>query len=286
MLGLKTNNTPVLNRIRSMILGITVLTFVLSCNETTEKHEGKTIAVNNTRLYYEESGKGAPLLLLHGGFGSANDFEKITGELATRFRVIAPDSPGHGRSEQADSLSYSLLADYFSHLIDKLELDSVYVLGWSDGGNTALLLAANRPDKVKKVMVCGANAAFNGYTAEALDFFEHLSPGYIETEMTAWLDTYQQQSPHGERWEKYINDVKKMWSQTVIIDEDQLKKIRARTIVVLGDRDLVRLEHGIYIYRTVVNSEFCVLPNTSHFMFAEKPQLLLPIIFSFFGLAK
>ena len=115
-------------------------------------NSGKQLTIKDTKIYYEEYGSGLPLLLLHGGFGSIHDFEQVIPGLANHFRVIAVDSPGHGRSEQADSLSFELMANYISEMIDKLQLDSVYVIGYSDGGITALLLASRQHTKVKRVI--------------------------------------------------------------------------------------------------------------------------------------
>jgi pimeloyl-ACP methyl ester carboxylesterase len=68
--------------------------------------------IKGTKIYYEKYGSGTPLLLLHQGLGSIENLGDILPELSKHFRVIAPDAPGHGRSEQADSLSGALLADY------------------------------------------------------------------------------------------------------------------------------------------------------------------------------
>ena len=92
-------------------------------------NDGKYISISSTKIYYEEYGQGPVLLLLHGGLGSIHDFAMVIPELSEHFRVIAVDSPGHGRSEHADSLSYQLMADYNSELIDKMDLDSLYIIG-------------------------------------------------------------------------------------------------------------------------------------------------------------
>ena len=99
-------------------------------------NHGKHITISNTNIYYEEYGSGMPLLLFHGGFGSIHDFQQVIPKLSKHYRVIAVDSPGHGRSEQADSLSFDLMADYYSIMIDQFKLDSVYIIGYSDGGIT------------------------------------------------------------------------------------------------------------------------------------------------------
>jgi pimeloyl-ACP methyl ester carboxylesterase len=88
-------------------------------------NNGEYISVFSTKIYYEEYGEGPVLLLLHGGLGSIHDFAKVIPGLSDQIRVIAIDSPGHGRSEQADSLSYKLMASYYSKLIDLMKFDSV-----------------------------------------------------------------------------------------------------------------------------------------------------------------
>src|SRR3954468_21142091 len=82
-------------------------------------NNGKYLTVHGTKIYYEEYGKGTPLILLHGGFGSISDFQKCIPALSENFRVIAIDAPGLGRSEYADStLSYQLMAHYYSQALD------------------------------------------------------------------------------------------------------------------------------------------------------------------------
>src|SRR6186713_923625 len=119
---------------------ISVLLLWTGCNTRTDKIEygsnnGSVISINGKNIYYEEYGQGTPVLLLSGGGinRSIRDFGKCIPGLSKHFRVIAPDTPGQGRSEQTDSLSYNLLTDFMSQLIDSLKIDSCYVMGWSDG---------------------------------------------------------------------------------------------------------------------------------------------------------
>ena len=108
-------------------------------------------------------------------------------KLSKHYRVIAVDSPGHGRSEQADSLSFDLMADYYSTMIDQFKLDSVYIIGYSDGGITALLLDAKRPDKVKKIIASGVNSRMDGLNTEVLEYLKLVNPTFIETYQKEWL---------------------------------------------------------------------------------------------------
>lgn len=237
-------------------------------------NHGKYISISNTKIYYEEYGTGEPLLLFHGGFGSIHDFQKVIPKLAKHFRVIALDSPGHGRSEQADTLSFDLMSDYFSQMIDLFKLDSINIIGYSDGGITALLLAAKRPDKVKKIIASGVNSRMDGVKPEVLEYLNAVSPDFIRANQKEWLTAYQSKSPEKDKWKKYVTDMITMYSDNILITNDMLTKIKAEVLLVYGDRDVIKLEHGIELYQTINGSKLCVIPDTPHEVFIEKPELI------------
>ena len=237
-------------------------------------NSGKQLTIQDTKIYYEEYGSGLPLLLLHGGFGSIHDFEQVIPGLANHFRVIAVDSPGHGRSEQADSLSFELMANYISEMIDKLQLDSVYVVGYSDGGITALLLASRQHTKVKRVIASGANSKMSGIVPQVLEYLNNVNPEFIETYQQEWLQDYQSKSPEKENWKKFVSDMTRMYSKEEIISNEQLSGIGSRVMLVFGDKDVIKLEHGLEMYHAIPGSRLCVLPATPHEVFSAKPELI------------
>jgi pimeloyl-ACP methyl ester carboxylesterase len=251
-------------------------------------NNGKYVTLDKAKIYYEEYGKGMPLLLIHGGFGTISNFEKCIPELSKKYRVIAADSPSHGRSSQIDSLTYPLMAEYFSKMIDALKLDSLYVMGWSDGGVITLTLAANRPDKVKKVIATGVNYRADGVTKDALDFTNAISIEAVEALRNTdafvkdWYDTYRKLSGSEDAWKKYVVDVKKLWLTEIYIPQEKIKSISIPVMLVVGDRDVIRLDHSIEIRNMINNNQFCVLPNTSHDVYREKPALINAIAADFF----
>src|SRR6267142_2344625 len=241
-----------MNRRLMPALGIFLLNLIGSCGISQSKipygsNNGKFQPVNGIRLYYEEYGKGAPVLLIHGGLSSIKDVAAIIPALSKEFRVIAVDCPGQGRSEQADSLSYQLMADYFSKMIDQLKLDSVYVIGYSDGGNVALLLAADRPDKVKKAVAFAAAANTSGYIPEATAGLGQLNPDAVEKYFKWWLDPHLQLTPQKDKWKKFITDFAKMCATPVIVPDDKLQKITGRVLIMQGDNDIVKPEHSFQL---------------------------------------
>ena len=267
-----------------------ILSLILaSCNKTKEtakpirygSNNGKYLTIHNTKIYYEEYGKGTPLLLLHQGLGSIENVGEIIPELSKHFRVIAPDAPGHGRSEQADSLSGELLADYCSAIIDRLRLDSAYVMGWSMGGNTSLLLAANRPDKIKKVVSGGSNTKSNGLTQEGRDLLKEYTVEAVK-EDEDWLKHYQGMNPQPGKWVKFWEDTQKMWKREIKVPDEKLAAINVPVLIIRGDRDMIRLEHSVEIFKSLKKGQLCIYPNTRHEMPESKSEILCKIAIDFF----
>jgi pimeloyl-ACP methyl ester carboxylesterase len=241
-------------------------------------NNGTYFSIFNTKIYYEEYGKGTPLLLLQGGMGSIADFKLCIPELSKRFRVILPDTPGQGRSELADSMSYPLLAKYMAALIDQLQLDSTYVMGWSDGGIIGLLLAEGRPDKVRKVIAVGANYNLAGTNLRNVKPTPSVE---WERRNKDWIANYIKMLSRD--WKKYYRDAMHMWYQPEYFSPDILKRINIPVLIAQGDRDLIRIEHALEMHRMIKNSQFCVLPNTSHAVFRERPKLINQIAVEFFS---
>ncbi|MGB3076737.1 MAG: alpha/beta hydrolase [Chitinophagales bacterium] len=248
-------------------------------------NNGKYLTIRGTKIYYEEYGEGTPLLLFHGGFGNIADFQKCIPELSKKFRVIIPDSPGLGRSEFPDqALSYQLMSDYYSILIDQLKLDSAYIIGWSDGGITGLILAHDRPDKIKRLLASGANYKSSGINQEVWDgaLQTVFNPDWIQANWKDWIGNYKRLSPHGD-WKRYVSEAPKMWLAKEYFPISELQSISIPVLVVMGDNDMVTFDHTIEIKSAIKNSQLCILPNTSHEVFNEKPELIDKIATDFFA---
>lgn len=245
-------------------------------------NQGKYQIIRGTRIYYEQYGAGTPLLLLHPGLGSIENLNGIIPELSKFYRVIAMDAPGHGRSEQADSLSGDLLADYCSDFIDAIQLDSLYVLGWSMGGNTALLLAANRPDKIRKVVSGASNTKSSGLTEEGHELLKEYTVEAVKEDKD-WLEHYQSMNPQPGKWIKFWQDNQKMWSREIKIPDDKLSGIDIPVLIIRGDRDMIRLDHSIKIFQSLRNGQLCIYPNTGHEMPESKGKILSEIAIDFFN---
>ena len=242
-------------------------------------NNGKYLSIYGAKIYYEEYGSGIPLLLLHGGLTSIYSLSNIIPELSKNFRVIVTDAPGEGRSEEPDSLNYKLFATYASKLIDLLKLDSVYVYGFSLGGNTALQLAADRPDKVKMTVVHSAVYNYSGFGPGFGG--DKVTPEMMEAHPQFWLDDHLKKSPQKEKWKQHVNAIAKMMATRDIIAEDRLKQIKNKVLIVQGDQDLIKPEHALQMYNLIKGSQLCILPATTHFVLFENPELIKKAVLDF-----
>ena len=217
-------------------------------------------AVNGLNMYYEVHGDGPPLLLLHGGTGSIP--EPWIPFFSPRFRVVAPEFMGHGRTGDAldRPFHYHDLAEDMVELIRQLEIESVVIVGYSDGGIIGLDLAINHPILVSRLVTTGANARVDGYTEDNVEWVRTFDPD--EEPVPA---AYGRLSPDGaEHWPALLRRLRPMWTTEPAFGSDSLQRITAPTLLVVGDRDIIRLEHAVEMYRTLPHAQLCVVPNTGH----------------------
>ena len=210
--------------------------------------------VRGVQLYYETYGQGPPLLLLHGNGGSIKAFAKNIPYFARRYRVIAVDSRAHGKSiDPADSLSFEMMADDFAGLLTSLRIDSAYVLGWSDGGIDALVLALRHPEKVRKLVATGANLSPDS-TALVPSLWRQQQRGYQENRNTSFADPKQKND-----WKVFCLDV---FQPNIPLTA--LRRVRVPAFIIAGDRDVIVPEHTVAIYRHLPRAWLWIVPDSGH----------------------
>jgi esterase len=114
------------------------------------------------QLHFKQYGQGEPLVILHGLFGSLDNWHTIATRLAEHFHVIIPDLRNHGQSPHSDEMNYPVMAADVAELVGSLGLSSAIILGHSMGGKVAMQLAVTQPELVKKLIV--ADMSPRGYT--------------------------------------------------------------------------------------------------------------------------
>jgi pimeloyl-ACP methyl ester carboxylesterase len=229
------------------------------------QESGHWAEVNGHRIYYETSGSGRPLLLLHGGGNSIHgSFAKQLDVFAKGHSLVAPEQIGHGHSpDAAGPITYARMASDTAALLDQLGLKDVDVVGWSDGGIVALILAVQHPELVRRLVVSGANFTPEGYLAEDLKQMraKDVAPA---TTIGAKLNHLWATSPTKEE-----------------LNPALLSGIHKRVLVMAGDHDAILLDHTIALYRALPDGRLCILPGTTHGTLIQRPEWVNPIVAAF-----
>lgn len=222
---------------------------------------GGTFAHQGVRLYYEAYGAGPPLVLVHGNGGSIADLGAQIAYFRRHYRVIAMDSRDHGRSDDApDPLTYEAMSDDLAALLSHLRIERADVLGWSDGGIEALLLAMRHPNRVRKVVAVSANLTPDGLDPEAIAEIRSLVDA---------MPNEERDTPQGRR----ALTLARLMLDEPHIDLSALEAVTAPTLVLAGDHDLILGAHTVAIYHHLPNSQLAILPDATHSAPIDHPRL-------------
>ncbi|HVM87644.1 MAG TPA: alpha/beta hydrolase [Puia sp.] len=215
---------------------------------------GKYYDIRGFKMYCETYGEGQPLLIIHGNGGSINNFIYQIPYFAQKYKVIIADSRAQGKSkDDADSLSYEMMADDYAALLSALKVDSAYVIGWSDGGINGLLLAIRHPEKVKKLAITGANLVPDT-TAVPQEIWDMVTPIY------GMLKNKTDKKAE----EKNEFKLMRLLVEQPHIPTSDLNKIKAPTLVIGGDHDVIDPSHTLLIFKNIPNADLWILPNSGH----------------------
>ncbi len=242
---------------------------------------GEYVDIDGVNTWYDEVGGGDPLVLLHGGLCTNETWAAQIPALAESFRVIAPERRGHGHTADVPGpITYAAMSTDTIGFLDKIVAGPAHLVGWSDGGIVGLMVAIARPDLVRKLVVIGANFDTAGVVPEIEEMFTNMSAD--GDEMAMFRGLYEQHSPDGpDHWPVVFAKFVEMTQREPHIPTGDLARISAPTLVVVGDDDMVTIDHSATLYRTIPNSELAVIPGTSHAVATEKPELLNRVVLDF-----
>lgn len=230
------------------------------------KHAGNYITINGAKQYYETYGQGAPLVLIHGNGGNIGFMKPQIEFFAKKYKVIVMDCRGRGKSELGkDSLTYHQITKDIVGILDYLQLDSTYVVGRSDGGIIALLMAINHPEKVKKIVSFAANLTPDTSALYPYFYNEIVRERKFADEMLEKKDTTK-------NW-KVIQQRNRMMEFQPHLSTSDLQKIKCPVLVMSTDRDMIREEHTISIYKSITRANLCILTGENHFVTLTNPNL-------------
>ncbi|HEY1511921.1 MAG TPA: alpha/beta hydrolase [Solirubrobacteraceae bacterium] len=235
------------------------------------------VEIGGVRTWYDERGRGEPLVLLHpGGAGvDARAWGPNLPALAERFKVFTPERRAHGRTPDVDGpITYELMANDTIAFLEAVVGEPVHLAGCSDGATVALLVALRRPDLVRKLVLIAGVFHRDGWAPGVVD------PDNVPPEFLARL--YGEVSPDGaEHYPVVVEKLAQMHAGGPTLTAAEVTEVRRRTLVMVGDDDEVRLEHAIELYRSLPDGELAVVPGTSHGLLVEKPTLCNAVLINF-----
>ena len=224
---------------------------------------GQTESINEMEMYYEIHGQGEPLLLLHGFTGSGSNWELVFNYPLEGYRLIIPDMRGHGRSTNpSNEFTHRQSAlDVFA-LLDRLEIDRFKAIGLSGGGNTLLHMATQQPDRVETMILVSATTYF---PEQARAIMRQMTPESRSDDewklMREWHKHGDEQIlalwRHGNAFRNSYDDMN--------FTPPYLSKIRAKTLIVYGDRDpFYKVDIASEMYKAIPQSYLWIIPNGGH----------------------
>jgi pimeloyl-ACP methyl ester carboxylesterase len=227
------------------------------------------MAHDGAEIWYASYGAGPAVVLLHGGMGNAGNWGyQVPALVEAGYRAVVIDSRGHGRSTRDQRpFSYTLLAADTRAVLDKLEIANAAFVGWSDGADTALVLAAETPERAAGVMFFACNMDGTG----TLPFV--MTP-VIGRCFNRHVEDYAALSPVPGGFEAFSEAVGLMQRTQPEYSAAQLGAIRVPVTVVQAEHDeFIKPEHARYLARTIPGAELVWLDGVSHFAPVQRPDL-------------
>jgi len=234
----------------------------LSQDASNTMRENGRIPVNGIDIYYEAHGRadGIPVVLLPGGGSTIETtFSRVLPALAARHRVIAVEEQGHGRTSGRDQpITFESSADDVAGLVRHLGLEQVDIVGFSNGASVGLQVAIRHPGLVRKLVFASAMTRRDGAQAELWEFMTRAD---ISNMPQPLKDAFLRVNPD-ERQLKVMHDKDaQRMREFKDVGDDLVRSIRAAVLIVVGDRDVVRLEHAVDLSRQIPDARLLVLPG-------------------------
>jgi pimeloyl-ACP methyl ester carboxylesterase len=248
--------------------------------------------VNGLRMYFETSGAGPPLVLIHGSLmtiGLMNDFPARLSEFR---QVIAVELQAHGHTADIDRpLRYELLADDIAALLDHLDLADADVFGYSLGAGVALQAAIRHPARVRKLIAASVTYRSSGLHAE-MTAQSDAAEAVAQLEDSPYHDAYRATAPNPDDWPTLLGRVFELDAQPQDWAADDVAGIAAPTMLIAADNDIVRLEHAVEMIHLLGGgiagdlhglpaSQLLIVPGTTHTGLTTRAAWLAPMIRAF-----
>jgi pimeloyl-ACP methyl ester carboxylesterase len=245
---------------------------------------GERVEVNGMQMYYEVSGDGEPLIVLHGAYMNIPSMGAIIPRLAATHKVYALELQGHGRTTDIDRpITYPNLADDVAAFMDAVGLEKADVFGYSMGAVAGLQLAIRHPEKVDKLAAASVAYDLEGWQPEFKAFIPQMTVEMI-LEMP-FAEDYRRLAPDPDGFPALAEKLIALEHEPMAWGE-QVSAMTTPVLIITGDADVATLEHSVALFRLLGGgvmgdmgkplpaSRLAVLPATSHTAIINQPDLL------------
>lgn len=249
---------------------------------------GATVSVNGMQMYYETSGEGEPLIVLHGAYMNIDTMGEIIPMLAQTHQVIAVEAQGHGRTTDIDRpITYPNMADDVAAFMDAIGVEKADIFGYSMGAATALQVAIRHPEKVDQLVTASVAYDTSGWQPQFTEMLPSMSPEmFVGTPME---DEYRKLAANPDGFPALVEKLIALEFEPMAWEED-VKALKMPVLVIAGDADVSTLEHNVALFRLLGGgamgdmgeplpaSRLAILPATSHTAVISQPELLHDVI--------
>ena len=220
--------------------------------------------------FYIEKGQGEPLILLHGNGENCDYFAGQIDVFAQQYHVYALDTRGHGKTPRGDApFTIRQFADDLLAFMDAHDIDKAHILGFSDGGNIAMIFAMKYPDRVLRLILNGANLDAKGVKPSIQIPIEI---GYRFAKVFAKKS--EEARKHAELLGLMVNDPN--------VRPEELAAIKAKTLVIAGTKDMIKESQTRLIARSILDAKLVILEG-NHLIANKCPEAFNRAVLSFLG---
>ena len=272
--------------LRSLVIAVVLVVCGPAAAQT--QSSGNLAGVNGMQMYYEVSGEGDPLIVLHGAYMNIPSMGEIIPALAETHRVYALELQGHGRTTDIDRpITYQNLADDVAAFMDAIGLEKADVFGYSMGANTGLQLAIRHPEKVDQLIAASVSYDVEGWQPAFREFLPQLTVEMLTS--MPFAEDYKKLAADPEGFPALVEKLIALEHEPMAW-EKEVRELKAPVLIITGDADMVTLEHSVAMFRLLGGggmgdmgkplpaSRLAVLPATSHTAVIGQADLLQNII--------
>lgn len=245
---------------------------------------GNRVKVNGMEMYYEVSGEGDPLIVLHGAYMNIPSMGTIIPKLAETHKVYAIEFQGHGRTTDIDRpITYPNLADDVAAFMDAVKIEKADVFGYSMGAAAGLQLAIHHPAKVDKLAAASVAYDAEGWQPAFKAFIPQMSVEMFVN--MPFAEDYRKLAANPDGFPELVRKLIALEKEPMAWEAD-VRALKTPVLIITGDADVATLEHSVALFRLLGGgvmgdmgkplpaSRLAVLPATSHTAVISQPELL------------